>query len=196
MPPHPKFNSKSTAEQVSEGMNLDGKIYLVTGCNSGLGLETVRVLLMRGATVIGAARTVEKAKTVLDTVGQTDKFIPIECELSKPSSAKNCVAELLSKQYVLQGIIGNAGIMALPKLELVEGYEAQFFTNHIGHFILVTGILPLLAEDGRVVMLSSMGNTFAPKEGVDFDNLDGSKSYSPWTAYGRSKVCTILCVRS
>jgi NAD(P)-dependent dehydrogenase (short-subunit alcohol dehydrogenase family) len=99
-------------------------------------------------------------------------------------------------ELALDGIIANAGIMALPKLEQRHGYELQFFTNHVGHFILVTGLLEGLAEDGRVVMLSSRAHERAPKEGIQFDNLSGEKGYSPWTAYGQSKLANLLFARS
>ena len=89
-------------------------------------------------------------------------------------------------------IICNAGIMALPKLEKAYGYELQFFTNHIGHFILVNGLLDELTEEGRVVMLSSAAHMNAPKEGIDFDNLAGEKNYSAWSFYGQSKIANLL----
>ena len=82
--------------------------------------------------------------------------------------------------------------MALPKLEKAIGYELQFFTNHIGHFLLVTGLIDRLAPEGRVVMLSSAAHNMAPKGGIAFDNLDGSKGYSAWVAYGQSKMANLL----
>ena len=82
--------------------------------------------------------------------------------------------------------------MALPSLELVHGYERQFFTNHIGHFLLVTELLSELTEKARVVMLSSGAHTMAPKAGIEFDNLAGQRSYSPWKAYGQSKLANLL----
>jgi NAD(P)-dependent dehydrogenase (short-subunit alcohol dehydrogenase family) len=82
--------------------------------------------------------------------------------------------------------------MALPKLELVHGYERQFFTNHVGHFLLVTGLLDALADKARVVILSSGAHTMAPKAGIEFDNLAGERSYSPWAAYGQSKLANLL----
>lgn len=184
------FGYGSTAEEVTEGLNLTGKTYLVTGCNSGLGYEAVRVLALRGALVIGTARTVEKAKAACDTV--KGKTLPMACELSDPKSVRACVAEVKSQGIVLDGIICNAGIMALPKLEQAFGYELQFFTNHIGHFILVTGLLDQLAPTGRVVMLSSAAHTGAPREGIQFENLSGEKGYGDWKAYGQSKLANLL----
>lgn len=184
------FGYGSTAEDVTEGLSLAGKTILVTGCNSGLGHEALRVLTMRGARVIGSARTVEKAKAACDLVrGDT---IPLACELSDPASVHAAVATVKAAGLRLDAILCNAGIMALPKPELAYGYELQFFTNHIGHFILVTGLLDQLTDDGRVVMLSSTGHTMAPKGGIQFDNLDGAKGYTSWGNYGQSKLANLL----
>jgi WW domain-containing oxidoreductase len=184
------FGYNSTAEEVTEGLSLGGKTMLVTGCNSGLGLEAMRVLALRGARVAGTARTVEKAKEACD--GVKGATIPLACELSDPASVRACVAEVKKQGLELDAIICNAGIMALPKLEKAHGYELQFFTNHIGHFILVTGLLDDLAETGRVVMLSSAAHSQAPRGGVELDNLDGSKGYEGWRNYGQSKIANIL----
>lgn len=184
------FGYGSTAEQVTEGISLDGKTILVTGCNSGLGQEAMRVLALRGARVVGTARTLEKAKAACDAV--TGKTVPLACELSDPASVRACVEEVKRQDIKLDAIICNAGIMALPKLEKAHGYELQFFTNHIGHFILVTGLLDQLTEAGRVVMLSSDAHKQAPKGGIEFDNLDGSKGYSSFRSYGQSKIANIL----
>ena len=184
------FGYGSTAEAVTEGLDLSGKNYLVTGCNSGLGLETARVLGLRGAQVVGAARTAEKAERAC---GQTvSKFLAVACELASPESVRSCTKKIREEGLKLDGIICNAGIMALPRLEQAFGYELQFFTNHVGHFILVSELIDLLRDDGRVVMLSSAAHTSAPKQGIDFDNLSGEQSYRPWTAYGQSKVANLL----
>jgi WW domain-containing oxidoreductase len=184
------FGYASTAEQVTEGLSLAGKTFLVTGCNSGLGQEACRVLVLRGARVIGTARSVDKAKTALAPFGGTT--IPLACELSDPTSVRACVASVQREGLRLDGLIANAGIMALPKLEQAFGYELQFFTNHIGHFMLVTGLLEQLADAGRVVMLSSSAHTMAPKVGIEFDNLSGSKHYGAWANYGQSKLANLL----
>lgn len=188
------FGYGSTAEQVTEGMSLAGKTFLVTGSNSGLGLETIRVLGLRGANVIAAARTEDKAKAAC--AGFAGTFSPVACELSSPPSVHACVATLKRQGVPLDGIICNAGIMALPKLETAHGYELQFVTNHIGHFILVNGLLDLLTDDGRVVVLSSEAHRRAPADTIEFDNLDGKKGYSPWGAYGQSKMANILFTKA
>ncbi len=185
------FGYNSTAEDVTAGISLEGKNILVTGCNSGLGQETIRVLALRGARIIGTARTKEKAETACKGISGKS-HLGLECELANPTSVKSCIAEIKKQKIKLDVIICNAGIMALPKLEKAFGYELQFFTNHIGHFILVTGLLDELTDTGRVVIMSSAAHQNAPKEGIDFDNLAGEKYYSAWTFYGQSKFANLL----
>lgn len=184
------FGYGSTAEDVTRGLSLEGKTFLVTGCNSGIGEESLRVLALRGARVIGTARTVEKAEAACTSVGKNS--IPLACELSDPKSVRACVAAIADRGVRLDGIIANAGVMALPRLETSFGVELQFFTNHVGHFILVTALIDRLTPEGRVVMVSSDAHKRAPRGGIMFDNLDGSKGYSPWSFYGQSKIANIL----
>lgn len=184
------FGYGSTAEEVTQGLNLSGKTVLLTGCNSGIGHETLRVLAMRGAHVIAAARTVDKAQAACAKVG--GETTPVACELSEPTSVQACAARVRELGESLDAIICNAGIMALPKLNLQEGYELQFFTNHVGHFLLVTSVLDQLSENGRVVMVSSDAHKGAPSAGIQFDNLDCHRGYSPWANYGQSKLANIL----
>ena len=166
---------------------------LVTGCNSGLGQEAMRVLALRGATVVGSARTMDKARAACGAVqGDT---VPVACELSEPASVRASVAAVHEQGKPLHAIIANAGIMALPKAEQLFGYEKQFFTNHVGHFMLVTGLFDLLAPDGRVVMLSSAAHTGAPRVGIEFDNLSGERDYAAWRAYGQAKLANLLFAR-
>jgi WW domain-containing oxidoreductase len=187
------FGYGSTAEEVTEGLSLAGKTVLVTGCSSGLGFEASRVLALRGARVIGSARTLEKARTACAAFkGET---VPLACELSDPASVRACVAAVARSGLTLDAIVCNAGIMALPKALQTHGIEAQLFTNHVGHFMLVTGLLDRLADDGRVVMLSSAAHKMAPKGGIEFENLSGDKGYAPWTAYGQSKLANLLFAR-
>ncbi|RLB46533.1 MAG: hypothetical protein DRH23_12405, partial [Deltaproteobacteria bacterium] len=180
----------STAESVTEGLDLSGQTILLTGSNSGIGKETLRVLTKRGAHVIAAARTVEKAQAACDDVG--GETTAVACELSDPASVQACVERVVALGRPLDAIICNAGIMALPTLNQKLGYELQFFTNHIGHFILVTSLLDTLAENGRVVMVSSDAHNGAPKEGIQFDNLSGERGYGAWTSYGQSKLANLL----
>jgi WW domain-containing oxidoreductase len=150
----------------------------------------MRVLAKRGAHVIGTARTEAKAKQAAATV--TGNVTGLECELASPASVRGCVEAVKKLGKPVDALIANAGIMALPKLNQAFGYELQFFTNHIGHFILVTGLLGSLADNGRVVMLSSAAHQMAPKGAIEFDNLSGEKGYKGWTAYGQSKIANLL----
>jgi WW domain-containing oxidoreductase len=182
------FGYASTAEEVTRGIDLSGKTALVTGVNSGLGQESARVLALRGAHIIAVARSMEKAEAAANELGDAT---PVACELSNPASVRACVETVSALGREIDMLICNAGIMALPKLKQECGYELQFFTNHIGHFILVTGLLDTLSETARVVMLSSEGHRLATR-GVELDNLSGEKNYARWRAYGRSKLANLL----
>jgi NAD(P)-dependent dehydrogenase (short-subunit alcohol dehydrogenase family) len=184
------FGADSTAEEVTEGLSLKGKTVLVTGCSSGLGAESCRVLSLRGAHVLGTARTQAGAERFC--AGLPNRATGLACELSDPGSVRNCAAKIREAGIVLDAIICNAGIMATPTLQQASGYELQFFTNHIGHFLLVTGLFDSIASNGRVVVVSSSYHKFAPKGGIQFDNLSGERGYSPWAAYGQSKLANIL----
>jgi NAD(P)-dependent dehydrogenase (short-subunit alcohol dehydrogenase family) len=186
------FGYQSTAEEVTRGVDLTGRTYLLTGCSSGLGLETLRVLLLRGAHVFALARTEENARVAL--AGHVEGT-PLACDLSEPSSVRACVARVQDAGRRLHGIICNAGLMALPRLEQKHGLEMQFLVNHMGHFLLVTGLGDLLADQGRVVMLSSAAHFGAPRGGIEFDNLSGERGYGPWRAYGQSKLANLLVAK-
>jgi NAD(P)-dependent dehydrogenase (short-subunit alcohol dehydrogenase family) len=188
------FGYGSTAKDVVRGLDLCGKTILLTGCNSGIGEAALDALTARGATVVALARTREKAAAACAKV--RGKTIPVACELSEPSSVRAAVAEVAGTVERLDAIVCNAGIMALPRLEVKHGLELQFLTNHIGHFILVTGLLSKLAPAGRVVMLSSEAHRAAPRGGIDFDNLAGQQDYSAWAAYGRSKLANLLFAKA
>lgn len=191
--PPRSFGYRSTAEDVTRDLDLHGRTLLVTGVTSGLGRETLRVLAARGARVLGAARTLQSAESACAAVaGDT---WPLACDLESPSSVRACADAVRRSGERLDAIICNAGIMALPRLRQAHGYELQFFTNHIGHFLLVTGLLPSLSETGRVVMVSSRAHRRAPRAGIEFDNLSGERGYSPWTAYGQSKLANLLFAR-
>ncbi len=188
------YGYASTAEEVTAGLDLRGKTILVTGVNSGLGEESARVLALRGARIVGAARDLGKASAACRALGPD--AVPVACELSEPASVRACVAEVKKQGLKLDVLLCNAGIMALPKRELLHGQELQFLTNHIGHFLLVTGLLEQLTPTGRVVMLSSAAHTMAPSAGIQFDDLTFEKGYKPWVAYGQSKLANLLFARS
>jgi NAD(P)-dependent dehydrogenase (short-subunit alcohol dehydrogenase family) len=186
------FDRDSTAMDVTDGMDLSGKTALITGCNSGLGYETARVLSLRGAHIIGAARTLEKAETACASL--PGEATPVACELSDLQSVATCGQAVRDTGRPLDMVILNAGIMALQELEQVNGIEKQFFVNHIGHFTLTSHLIEPLqtAEQGRIVVLSSSGHQMAPESGIEFDNLSGERDYAPWKMYGQSKLANGL----
>lgn len=194
-PPASRFDKHSTAEDVTAGMDLAGMTALVTGCNSGLGLETMRVLAMRGAHVIGTARTTEKAEAAC--AGVDGKTTPLAVELTDLPGIVAAAEQVIAMDIPLDMLILNAGIMALPELHQAHGVELQFAVNHVGHFLLANRLLEpvVAARAGRVVVVSSGAHRWAPEEGIQFDNLSGDKGYDPWQAYGQSKVANGLFSR-
>ncbi len=187
------FGAESTVEEVTAGLDLSGRTALVTGCNSGLGFETLRVLAMRGAHVIGTGRTLEKAEVACASVdGETT---PLALELADFQSAVECAAAVAAMGVDLDILVCNAGINTFGELELVNGIEKIFVVNFLGHFVLVNRLLPQMraAGTGRIVHVSSRsGYRHAPAEGIDFDNLRGEKAFDARAAYGRSKLANAL----
>ncbi|MCB9683757.1 MAG: SDR family NAD(P)-dependent oxidoreductase [Alphaproteobacteria bacterium] len=191
------FGHETTADEVLEGVDLSGRCYLVTGCNSGLGLETLSALTKRGARVMAVARTAEKAGIACAAASPKGEAVPFVCEMSDPTSVRECIDTVRRDGRVLAGIVANAGVMALPKHTMVRGVETQLFCNHVAHFMLVTGLLDqLVAGEGRVVVVSSRAHERTWPEGIRLDDLGAVREYSPWQAYGQSKLANILFVRS
>lgn len=187
------FGADATAEEVTAGIDLDGKTALVTGCNSGIGYETMRVLALRGVHVIGAGRTLEKARSACDSV--EGRATPVVLELSDFQSAVDCAKTVRDLGTPIDMLICNAGINTFGELELIDGIEKIFRVNHLGHFVLVKQLLALqtLAENGRIVHVGSMSAyAQAPAIGIDFDNLRGEKVFDAGEAYGRSKLANAL----
>ena len=181
----------TTAEEVTKSLDLKDKTILVTGVNSGLGLETVRVLSLRGATVIGLARTTEKAESISSISNQ--QFIPLMCDLSEPGLIAQCADHVIRKGIEIDSIICNAGIMALPKLQQKYGVELQFLTNHIGHFMLVSLLQKTLSKKARITVVSSSAHSvFSYPDGIQFNNFSGKRKYNPHKAYGHSKLANLL----
>ena len=192
MPPKSRFTRRSTAVQVTDGLDLQGKTILITGCNSGLGLESMRVMAERGAHVIGVARTREKAAAAAAGIGAS--ITPVACDLSELGSVVACAEEVQALRQPIDVLMCNAGIMALPTRQQKHGVEMQFLTNHLGHFVLVNRLLDRVrqAPAGRVVVVSSLAHYTSVPGGIGFDNLDGRRSYNGWTFYGQSKLANLL----
>jgi WW domain-containing oxidoreductase len=187
-----KFGRRTTADQVLAGIDLTGKRMLVTGCDSGIGLEIMNAFAANGATVIGVARTLEAASRAC--AAANPRCIPIACDLANFESIAAALAAIRGLKFSLDAVVANAGIANLAGLETRYGVELQFLTNHIGHFMLVNGLLDLVRDgSGRIVTVSSKaGVRAASKEGIMFDNLDGRRFYEPAAFYAQSKLANAL----
>jgi NAD(P)-dependent dehydrogenase (short-subunit alcohol dehydrogenase family) len=189
------FGATSTTDDVLSGVNLKGKRILVTGVSAGLGVETARSLAAHGAQVVGTARDLNKAKAATeqvrkDAAANGGSFELVELDLANLKSARACADRLLAKAEPLDVVIANAGVMATPFGHTADGFETQFGTNHLGHFVLVNRIASLIRDGGRLINLSSSGHRYA---NVDLDDPNFERtSYEPFVAYGRSKTANIL----
>jgi NAD(P)-dependent dehydrogenase (short-subunit alcohol dehydrogenase family) len=191
--PVSSFSGSTTAEEVTEGIDLSGKVAVVTGCNSGIGFETMRVLAMRGAHVLGTGRTMEKAKAACNSV--VGKATPIGLELTDLQSCVDCAVTIRDKVDKIDIFIANAGIMSGDRLEVVNGMEKTLAVNHLGHFVLINRIIEQVknAAQGRVIMVGS-GASYGslPDGGINFDNIDGAQGYSSFEFYSQSKLANSL----
>ena len=186
------FGSRSTADQVLAGIDLTGKHYLVTGCNSGLGFETMNALAANGAHVVGMARSMTAASAACRRAGPW--CTPVACDLADLNSVAAAARAVRALDVPLDSIVANAGIANLPTLQTRNGIELQFLVNHVGHFALVNQLVDLVRDEiGRIVLVSSNASIHrAPAEGIMFDNLDGRRVYRPFAFYGQSKLAVAL----
>ncbi|RZU43288.1 SDR family NAD(P)-dependent oxidoreductase [Edaphobacter modestus] len=190
-----KFGAKSTTEDVLEGVDLKGKRILVTGVSAGLGVETARALVAHNADVLGAARDLEKAKRTTSEVSKTAaetgaSFEVVELDLASLKSVRAAADKLVADGRLFDVIIANAGVMATPFGKTEDGFETQFGTNHLGHFVFVNRIAKLIKDGGRLVNLSSSGHRFS---NVDLNDPNFETTpYESFVAYGRSKAANIL----
>ncbi|HVJ51051.1 MAG TPA: SDR family NAD(P)-dependent oxidoreductase [Aliidongia sp.] len=189
------FGATSTTDEVLAGVSLTGKRVLVTGVSAGIGVETARALAAHGAHVVGAARDLDKARKataqVRDDAGTGGgRFELIELDLGNLASVRACADALNAKAEPFDLVIANAGVMATPFGHTADGFETQFGTNHLGHFVLVNRIASLLRDGARLVNLASSGHRFAD---VDLDDPNFERTaYDPFLGYGRSKTANIL----
>lgn len=183
-----KFVATSTADEVLDGVDLTGKRFLVTGISAGIGVETARSLAAHGATVIGAVRDLDKARAA--TADFTGEFELVELDLESLASVRACADRQNAEGQPLDGIIANAGAMAMPEGRSPEGFEKHFAINHLGHFVLVNRLVPLLRDGGRFVSVSSAGHRFGDIDLAD-PNFERAP-YNRWVAYGRSKTANVL----
>jgi NAD(P)-dependent dehydrogenase (short-subunit alcohol dehydrogenase family) len=188
------FGATSTTDEVLQGVDLSGKRFLVTGVSAGLGVETARVLAAHGAQVVGAARDLAKARTATEQVraqaANGGGLELVELDLASLASVRACADALLADGRPFDVIIANAGVMACPMGHTADGFETQFGTNHLGHFVLINRIASLLKPGGRLVNLSSSGHRFSD---VDLEDPNFEHTpYAEFVAYGRSKTANVL----
>jgi NAD(P)-dependent dehydrogenase (short-subunit alcohol dehydrogenase family) len=188
------FGAQSTTDEVLEGVDLSGTRFLVTGVSAGLGVETARTLVAHGARVVGAARDLGKARAatagIAAAVPRGAALELVELNLASLASVRVCADALVAAGEPFDLVIANAGVMACPKGTTVDGFETQFGTNHLGHFVLINRIAALLQPGARLVTLSSAGHRFSD---VDLDDPGFERTpYTEFGAYGRSKTANIL----
>jgi NAD(P)-dependent dehydrogenase (short-subunit alcohol dehydrogenase family) len=196
--PNGPGDKRPTAHQIIEDDQLQGKwsdkTILITGCSSGIGIETARALLETSATLYLTARDLNKAKSALGSILENDRVHLLELDLNSLASVRKCADTFLARSDSLNVLITNAGVMATPEGRTVDGFETQFGTNHLAHFLLIQLLLPTLLKStspefqSRVVVLTSS----AHRQGaINFPNLNFEGEYNPWTAYGQSKTANL-----
>lgn len=174
--------------------DLSGKIAVVTGANSGLGLQTARSLAARGAKVVMACRNAEKAAGAADSIRRAVPNAQLDVralDLASLASVKNFADGLLSENTGIDLLINNAGLMAVPFARTADGFEMQMGTNHLGHFALTGHLLPAIKPDGRIIALASVAHMFTPA--INLSDLNWEKRrYQRWIAYGDSKLANLM----
>ncbi|CAF3292678.1 unnamed protein product [Rotaria socialis] len=192
----PTFPAKTTALEVVKGLRakLDGKVVLVTGATSGIGVETARALASANAHVIITARDMNKGAQVIADIRKTtgnNKVEVMEMDLTSLQSVRKFVSQFQARGLPINILICNAGIMATPYSKTVDGFESQFGVNHLAHFLLTTSLLPELkaGKPSRVVVVSSLANK---RGGINWDDINWEKKYDKWLAYAQSKTANIL----
>jgi len=189
------FGHNTTTDEVLEGIDLSGKLALVTGGSSGIGAETARALASKGARVVITARNVAKGEEVAQSIRETtgnEAVEVMELELGSFASIRAFAEKFLAKHDALDILVNNAGVMASPFAKTEEGFELQFGTNHLGHFLMTGLITPALvkAAPSRIVALSSRGHQASA---VVFEDINfEQRPYNKWASYGQSKTANIL----
>lgn len=183
---------RATADQVLAGIDLTRKYFLVTGCNSGIGFETMKALAANGAHVIGLARSFAGATNACKKVGR--HATPIACDLADLASVDAAVRTIRELDVPLDALVANAAVAIPPTLQVRDGTELQFLVNHIGHFFLINQLVDLVRTgSGRIILVAGRASiTDVPPQGIMFDNLDGHRSYEPLRFYGQSKLAVAL----
>jgi NAD(P)-dependent dehydrogenase (short-subunit alcohol dehydrogenase family) len=189
------FGAETTTDELLQGVDLSGRRVLVTGASAGLGAETARALAAHNAEVVMAVRDLAKGQGIADAIRAAAPNARLELrelDLASLASVRACADQMLVEGKPFHLLIANAGIMACPRGVTEDGFETQFGTNHLGHFVLVNRLLPLViaGAPSRIVVLSSSGHRFSD---VDLDDPGFDRTpYEPWVAYGRAKTSNAL----
>lgn len=196
------FSARSTAEDVTKGVDGTGLTAIITGASSGIGAETTRVLALRGVHVVMAVRNVNAGNNVKEKILKENpaaKIDIMEMDVSSLASVRKFVSEYISLARPLNILINNAGIMATPFKLSKDGIEMQFATNHLGHFLLTSLLLETMKntardskKEGRIINVSSLAHQFTYPSGINFDSINDESRYSSLNAYGQSKLANIL----
>lgn len=189
------IDAHSTAEQVTEGIDLAGKVGLVTGVTAGIGLETMRVLALRGARVLAVGRTREKAATAIASLAGVcrELITPFGCNQEDLAAVAKFAEEIREPLDIL---VANAGVVGTWRRETIGGIEKCFLVNHLATFLLVNRLVPRMRPRGRIVIVSSNAHKRAPTAGIEFDNLSAARGYFFMKQYGQSKLANHLFARS
>ncbi|KAK7603181.1 hypothetical protein V9T40_003180 [Parthenolecanium corni] len=191
------------SEMCQSETRLDGKVAIVTGCNTGIGKETIAEFYRRGAKVIAACRDIQKTQAAIDDIKESTKelqnvgsFVIQELDLSSFESVRKCAERILQTEPSIHLLVDNAGIMACPKQLSKDGYELQFATNHLGHFLFTLLLLPRIIKSApaRIVIVASSAHQFGDGK-MHFEDINLDNGYTPSHAYGRSKTANILFAR-
>jgi NAD(P)-dependent dehydrogenase (short-subunit alcohol dehydrogenase family) len=181
------FGPRTSAGQVLEGIDLSGRTALVTGGYSGLGLASVEALHAAGADVLVPARNPDKARSAL---AHLDRVSIAAVDLADLDTVRAYGRQVVAQGRHIDMLIGSAGIMATPETRVGPGWEAQFATNHLGHFVLCNGLWPVLKGGARVVLVSSGAHGISD---IRWDDMMFTTGYDKWQAYGQSKTANVLC---
>ncbi len=189
------FGHDTTTDEVLEGVDLSGKLALVTGGSGGLGAETARAFASKGAHVVTTARNLANGEAVAKSIREStgNEHVRVEeLELDSLASIRAFAGRFLEKHDALHILVNNAGVMACPQGKTTDGFEQQFGTNHLGHFLMTGLIAPALINGApsRVVSVSSRGHHRSP---VVFDDIHfEQRAYDKWAAYGQAKTANVL----
>lgn len=185
--------------------SLKGQVIVITGGNTGLGLESAKRLAAAGATIVMTSRNLTKGARAVQIVqeyvnsqnGDNNAKVyaaPLDlCDMESVKAFPAAIKQILPTGTTIDVLMNNAGVMAIPELEITkDGFEKTFQTNHLGHFGLTALMMPLLSQGAKVINVASAAHMIVAKTGLDMDNLNGEKGYAPWTAYGMSKLENVL----